>query len=226
LVEGYQTSRVKAKTEARGLTCPRGLRYIFADAFQTRRAREGQHLMQGVVSLLDDRHYARVQAIWEELGQKFNVRGMYVTPYPHFSLQVAEQYEEEACESYLRSLAARTRPFRVRTAGLGIFTVANPILYIPVVRSPRLSELHRELWCNIKQRTPGAVAHYYHPDEWSPHITLAQGDIDQDKLADIVRVLSRRNFHWEFTISNLALIYDTGREQGVRCRFNFDCGGA
>src|SRR5947209_3113944 len=158
----------EGKTEARGLTCPRGLRYIFADAFQTRRAREGQHLMQGVVSLLDDRHYARVQAIWEELGQKFNVRGMYVTPYPHFSLQVAEQYEEEACESYLRSLAARTRPFRVRTAGLGIFTVANPILYIPVVRSPRLSELHRELWCNIKQRTPGAVAHYYHPDEWSP----------------------------------------------------------
>lgn len=182
--------------------------------------------MQGVVSLLDDQHYARVEAIWEELGQKFDVRGMYVTPYPHFSFQVAEAYEEDACAGYLRALASRTRPFRVRTAGLGIFTVANPILYIPVIRSPRLSELHAELWHNAKQRTPGAVAHYYQPEEWVPHITLAQGDIDQDKLADIVRVLSRRNFHWEFTVSNLALIYDTGREQGVRCRFNFNCGGA
>ena len=94
--------------------------------------------MQGVVSLLDDQHYARVEAIWEELGQKFDVRGMYVTPYPHFSFQVAEAYDEAACESYLRSLAARTRPFRVRTAGLGIFTVANPILYINVVRSPAI----------------------------------------------------------------------------------------
>src|SRR5947209_8511347 len=147
--------------------------------------------MQGVVSLLDDRHYARVEAIWEELGQKFDVRGMYVVTYPHFSFQVAEQYDDGACETALRELAARTRPFRVRTAGLGVFTVASPILYIP--------------------------------DEWVPHITLAHGDIDPDKLAEIVRTLSRRNFHWELTVNNLALIYDTGKEQGVRCRFNFGC---
>ena len=178
--------------------------------------------MQGVVSLLDDRHYARVEAIWEELGQKFDVRGMYVTPYPHFSFQVAEQYDEEACSRALRDIAARTKTFRVRTAGLGIFTVASPILYIPVVRSPTLSELHAEVWRTVKQLTPGTVAHYYHPEEWAPHITLAHGDIDQDKLADIVRILSRRNFHWEFTVTNVSIIYDTGREQGVRCRFNFE----
>ncbi|PYS77093.1 MAG: hypothetical protein DMF66_11160, partial [Acidobacteria bacterium] len=60
---------------------------------------------------------------------------------------------------------------------------------------------------------------------WAPHITLAQGDIDPDKLAEIVRTLSRRNFHWEITINNLAIIYDTGRQQGVRCRFDFGCAG-
>jgi 2'-5' RNA ligase len=180
--------------------------------------------MQGVVSLLDDQHYARVEAIWEELGQKFDVRGMYVTTYPHFSFQVAEAYEEGACETFLRELAARMCPFRARTAGLGIFTVASPILYIPVVRSPALSDLHREIWCGVRQLVPGAVAHYYQPEEWAPHITLAQGDIDQDKLAEIVRFLSRRNFHWEFNVTNVSIIYDTGREQGVRCRFNFGGG--
>ena len=80
--------------------------------------------MQGVVSLLDDQHYARVEAIWEELGQKFDVRGMYVTPYPHFSFQVAEAYDDAACESFLRDLAAGARP-------------------ISIVRSPALSDLHR-----------------------------------------------------------------------------------
>ncbi len=168
--------------------------------------------MQGVVSLLDDQHYARVEAIWEELGQKFDVRGMYVP---------AEAYDESACQSFLRSLAARTRPYRVRTAGLGIFTVASPILYISVVRSPALSDLHREIWEGVRQAVPGAVAHYYHPDEWAPHVTLAQGDIDPDKLAEVVRFLCRRNFHWEFNVTNVSIIYDTGREQGVRCRFDF-----
>ena len=182
--------------------------------------------MQGVVTLLDDQHYARVEAIWEELGQKFDVRGLYVTPYPHFSFQVAEQYDDSACAEFLGSLAARTKPFRVRTAGLGIFTVASPILYISVVRSPALSALHREIWEGVRQAVPGAVAHYYHPDEWAPHVTLAQGDIDPDKLAEVVRHLCRRNFHWEFTVTNVSIIYDTGREQGVRCRFNFDCAGA
>jgi 2'-5' RNA ligase len=181
--------------------------------------------MQGVVSLLDDQHYARVEAIWEELGQKFDVRGMYVTPYPHFSFQVAEEYDESACESSLRELASRTPPFRVRTAGLGIFTVANPILYINIVRSPALSALHEEIWRGVRQVTPGPVSHYYHPEEWAPHITLAQGDIDQDKLAEVVRYLSRRNFHWEFNVTNVSIIYDTGREQGVRCRYDFQGGG-
>ncbi len=178
--------------------------------------------MQGVVTLLDDQHYARVHAIWEELCQKFDVRGMYVTSYPHFSHQVAEQYDEQECDHFLRRLAARTRPFRIRTAGLGIFTVANPILYVPIVRSPQLSELHRELWEGIHQSTPGAVSHYYQPEMWVPHITLAHGDIDQDKLAEIVRRLSARNFHWEITVNNLTMIYDTGREQGLRCRYNFE----
>jgi 2'-5' RNA ligase len=179
--------------------------------------------MQGVVSLLDDRHYARIESVWEELGQKFDVRGMYVVTYPHFSFQVAEQYDDESCEKALRELAARTRPFRVRTAGLGVFTVASPILYIPVIRSPALSRLHEEIWRGVTQTVPGAVAHYYSPDEWVPHITLAHGDIDPDKLSEIVRVLSQRNFHWELTVNNLTLIYDTGKEQGVRCRFNFSC---
>jgi 2'-5' RNA ligase len=181
--------------------------------------------MQGVVSLLDDQHYAQVEDIWEELGQKFDVRGMYVTPYPHFSFQVAERYDEAACEVFLRELAARTRPFRVRTAGLGIYTVANPILFVNIVRSPALSALHERLWGGLRQVVPGAVAHYYHPEEWAPHVTLAQGDIDQDKLAEVVRHLSRRNFHWEFNVTNVSLIYDTGREQGLRCRFDFRGGG-
>ncbi len=178
--------------------------------------------MQSVVTLLDDRHYARVEAIWEELNQKFDVRGMYVNSYPHFSFQVAEAYDEESCGRALRELAARTKPFRVRTAGLGIFTVASPILYIPVVRAPALSDLHAEVWRGIRQAVPGAVAHYYHPEEWAPHVTLAQGDIDPDKLAEVVRYLCRRNFHWEINVTNVSIIYDTGREQGVRCRFDFE----
>lgn len=177
--------------------------------------------MHGVVSLLDDEHYALVENIWEELADKFDVRGIYVTPFPHFSYQVAEEYDVKAVETFLEELAARTRPFRIRTAGLGIFTLSAPVLYIPLVRSPSLSALHNEIWEGVTATEHGAVTQYYMPQRWVPHLTLAHRDIDRDKLAEIVRLLSERDFHWELTVNNLSIIYDTGTEQGLHCRFNF-----
>ena len=183
--------------------------------------------MHGVVSLLDDEHYTQLEGIWQELADDFGVRGIYVTPYPHFTYQVAEEYDVKAVETILHDRAARMRPFKIRTAGLGVFTLAHPVLYIPVVRSPELSALHQSIWDEIA-RTPNCddVAVYYRPDMWMPHITLAHGDIDHEQLARIVRVLATRNFHWEMTVNNLSLIYDTGTEQGLRCRFNFHDGGS
>ncbi|MGB8511166.1 MAG: 2'-5' RNA ligase family protein [Pyrinomonadaceae bacterium] len=178
--------------------------------------------MHGVVSLLDDAHYTRVEAIWDELAKRFDVRGIYVTPFPHFSYQVGEEYDVCGVERSLQDLAARTRPFRIRTAGLGIFTVASPVLYVPIVRSPALSNLHEEIWQAVAPSRPSAVTRYYNPEMWMPHITLAHGDIEQDKVAEIVRLLAARSFHWEMTVNNLSMIYDTGTEQGLRCRFNFN----
>ncbi len=178
--------------------------------------------MHGVVSLLDDEHYTQLEGIWQELDHNFGVRGIYVTPYPHFTYQVAEVYDVKAVETILHRLAARLRPFSVRTAGLGVFTLAHPVLYIPVVRSPELSALHREIWNEISHTSNCDVAAYYQPEMWVPHITLAHGDIDHEKVSEIIRVLAARNFHWEMMVNNLSLIYDTGTEQGLRCRFNFN----
>ena len=179
--------------------------------------------MHGVVSLLDDEHYALVEQIWDELAERFGVRGVYAKPFPHFSYHVAEAYQVEAVEAALRGLAQSASPFVLRTAGLGIFGADQPVLYIPVVRSPELSALHEEVWRRVSPLASGAMR-YYDPDMWMPHITLAHGDIGHEQLAQIVRALSERPFHWETRLNNLSMIYDTGTEQGLRCRFNFNGG--
>src|SRR4051812_46659014 len=102
--------------------------------------------MDAVVSLLDETHYRLVEDLWAELEARFGVRGIYVTPYPPFSYHIAQHYDLAALEPVLRRAAQGATPFTVRTGGLGIFTGANPILYIPVVRDPALTEFHRRLW--------------------------------------------------------------------------------
>ena len=176
--------------------------------------------MQGIVSLLDDEHYALVEGLWDELEREFGVRGLYATPFPHFSYQVAQQYDPERAEAVLSEAARETQPFKVRTAGLGIFNAAQPVLYVAVVRSPELSDLHERLWAQLSAAGHG-VSPYYRPEMWVPHVTLAQNNVSYEQLCGIVGWLGGRSFHWETTVNNLSLIYDTGERQGLRCRYDF-----
>ena len=176
--------------------------------------------MNGVVSLLDNPYYEMIEQLWTELEREFDVRGVYVTPYPHFSYQIAPRYDVEVLEAILRQFASKSRPFRVGTSGLAIFTGPSPVLYIPIVRTPELTRFHEALWQEIAQAGSGIVG-YYHPEHWMPHITIGMGDLNKGNLGSIVQYLSDRDFYWEITVDNLDFIYDTGTEQVLRSRFDF-----
>ena len=176
--------------------------------------------MDGIVSLLDEKHYGLVEGLWAELEREFAVSGVYITPYPHFSYcVVAQHYDLDAVAAVLERITLNITTFKVRTSGLGIFTGASPVLYIPVVRSLELSQLHEELWNELSTASSG-VLEYYHPDQWMPHVTIGFGDMNKENLPQIVRRLSERDFAWEFTVDNLALIQDTGVKQELKARFD------
>jgi 2'-5' RNA ligase len=175
--------------------------------------------MHAIVSLLDNEHYQLVEDLWAELEREFSVHGVYITPYPHFSYHVAQHYDVDELESILKRITSNITTFQVRTGGLGIFTGVSPVLYIPVVRSQELTELHQELWEVIPTADSG-VQEYYHPDQWMPHITIGFGDMNKDNLSQIIPWLAERAFNWEITINNLALIYDTGTKQELKARFD------
>ena len=176
--------------------------------------------MHGVVSLLEDKYYRLVEDLWAELEKEFGVRGVYVTPYPHFSYQVASHYNVELLEPILRDFVARSSAFQISACGLGIFTGASPVLYIPVVRTQELNRFHAALWKEISQAGAGIVD-YYTPENWMPHITIGFGDLNKNKLSQIVRYLSEHNFNWEIIVDNIALIYDIGSKQELRSHFDF-----
>ena len=182
--------------------------------------------MHGIVSLLDDDHYQMVEDVWRGLEEALGFRGVYVTPYPHFSYHVADHYDVEELEPILRAFAAQTAPFEVLTTGLGIFTGGiYPVVYANVARSPTLSAVNAALWAKVEEVSAGIVE-YYHPEQWVPHITLAHGDIRQEQLAEAIRVLSRWDFTWQITVDNIALLYDVGEGKQDEVRLRFDLTGS
>lgn len=163
--------------------------------------------MHGLVSLLDKTHYALVEEIWQELETDCGLKGIHVTPLPHFSWQIAEDYEWAALELALREIAANAQPFTVRTGGMAFFTGESPVAYIPVVRTQELSEFHEMIWQRLTpiSTTPSL---YYSPSFWMPHISLAYADLDAEKLSCLMEKLVFRTFNWEIEIDNFTLIYE------------------
>lgn len=175
--------------------------------------------MYGVVSLLDDQHNEKVEAIWAELQARFGVHGVSITPVAHFSYHVSEGYDSERIGQVLDDIAGKVSPFVVKTVGLGIFTGDDPVLYVPVLLNPALITLHEQLWSALAEIATGPL-HLYHPDRWQPHITLTHKDVDHELLPQVVRILSERDFYWTIQIDNLAVLGGDGMH-GVRTRVSF-----
>jgi hypothetical protein len=55
-----------------------------------------------------------------------------------------------------------------------------------------------------------------------PHITLAQWDINERILSKIVGKWARRDLELDIKVDNLAIIYDDGKRQSIRSKFDFE----
>jgi 2'-5' RNA ligase len=176
--------------------------------------------MHGVVTLLDAVHSKLVESLWVELENEFDLSSLYVPRIAHFSYQIAEGYDVQRLGAALEHFAMGQRQFEVTTTGLGLFTGLSPVLYVPVARNPELTRLHETLWKAIDGAGTG-VSEHYDPDHWTPHITLAQGDLGKDNLPNVIRHLFEQDFTWRLTVNNIALICQTGTQYRVKFWFGF-----
>ncbi len=177
--------------------------------------------MYGLVSLLSEEYDQTVREIWRELEAEFGVHGVHKTPVPHFSYHVAEGYTQTALEDQLKPILVETTSFTVTTSGLGLFTGIDPVLYVAMQPNKKILQLNSRLWQTLSPVCQEAHP-LYQPERWVPHITLTQGDIGNERMPDVIRLLSSRNFYWEFNVDNFVLLgSDEGEIDDVHLRFRF-----
>ena len=170
--------------------------------------------MHGLVSLLDASHYRLVEGLWQELEKECGLSGVRLTPYPHFSWQIAADYPEPDTKTALQTIANQTRPFTVVTDGLGIFSGPNPVVYIPIVRNSKLDQLHAKLWRHSQIGASG-LSLLYNPHKWMPHITLVSGAETTGSLLCGLELLAFRSFDWEIEVNNISFVSQTGGRTGT-----------
>jgi 2'-5' RNA ligase len=153
-----------------------------------------------------------VEKLWAAIEKEFGVRGVYRTPFPHIAYHVSGKCQVDKVKTMIEVFARHTSPFRVRCCGLGVFTGPEPVLYMPIVRSPQIAEFQHQFWHQLT-KSAGDMDFSYRPARWVPHIKLAHHDLTRRALAAIARKFCTLN--QQVTINNLALIHDAGDKEEV-----------
>ena len=173
-----------------------------------------QNQVYALAALLDDTYTGKVQQIWDVLERECDLKILDIPPYPHVSFHGASAYHLEELDRQLREIARRIDVFRIHTTGLGVFTGKNPVVYIPVVASMPLLEIHQLLWDKTSQ-FGRQVNMLYQPDSWVPHITVLHDEIDADCMDCIFSHFIETPFAWDIEINRLAVIYRKQGEYGL-----------
>lgn len=176
--------------------------------------------MKAIISLLPDPFYRQVEQLWDQLENEVGLRGIRSAPFPHFSWQGAQEYEENGLELILKTMADLSKPIKVQTSGLGLFTGKYPVIFINVIKSPQLMRMHQQIWSGT--RPIGKEFNlYYEPDVWQPHISIAMEDVTPEKIGPVMKELSVIEFNWTFEIDNFAYFVSASPAGRIKHKFLF-----
>jgi hypothetical protein len=163
--------------------------------------------VSAIVTVLDAPFGDQIRAIWQVLQEDCLVQNTLAAhPIPHFSWHGARGYDEQALDIMLEKIASQTRPFMVRTTGIGLFTGSNLVIFISLVKNHSLAALHAQIWERTHELGT-QLNNHYRPENWMPHITLALDPLDEPSIACVLRSLAFKPFSWEIPVDHFAIIH-------------------
>ena len=176
--------------------------------------------MPGVIALLDPSATARVEALWREMHERFGVRPGFPGGVPHVTFHISTHDVEPRAIAAVETVARATAPFTLHSSWLGVFTAAEPILYITVARAPAAAALAERLESALMAVGCGPTDPYYTPERWIPHITIAQQNLAGADLPALLEWLSHQPLAMELPIHAISIARETPTGADILATFS------
>ncbi len=178
--------------------------------------------MFAIISELDADSSIAVKVLWNRLHQACGLEEIFKLPTPHFTWFSADELNIPQAASITADIADRSSCLSSYVFGLGIFAGENPILYLPIVKSQAMFDLHAEIWRLIQPHAE-RVNKYYAPAHWLPHITLAIKDLTFDNLACVLQSVAFEPVELTIAIDNFTIVSQAGELSSKALRHYLFC---
>lgn len=165
--------------------------------------------MYAIISEIDQKSSEIVKCLWGRLRDACGVKAIYALPTPHFTWFSAESLDIPKTSSIIAKLAAQSERMTTYVFGLGIFSGEQPVLYLPIVKTQAMIDLHNEIWQQVQEYCDRSND-YYSPPHWLPHITLALRDLRRDNLACALESVAFEPVEMTITAENFIIVAQEG----------------
>jgi len=167
-------------------------------------------LVPGVISLLDPPATARVEALCQEMTERFGVGRGFPGGIPHLTFHISNRDIEPGAIAVVERVASEFPPFTLFSSGLGTFAGPDgPIVHIAVARAPRAASLAETLDRELAAAGYPGTDRYYTPERWVPHITIAQQNLDGVDLGKLLAWLAAQPLAFELPLTSLSVAKET-----------------
>lgn len=177
--------------------------------------------MYSIISTLDAEADAKVKQLRYWLTEKHASLRDTVYLDPHMSWLGVSDLNFRHVGEILTVFAQTITPIHLLATGFGIFSGLTPVLYLPVIKTVELLQIHRDLWDRLKGELSGEVRQY-RPDQWLPHISLFYfnentGSAMARAFGDIIDL----DFQLHFTLDHFKLAFYKDGTYGLQSEHYF-----
>jgi 2'-5' RNA ligase len=158
---------------------------------------------------------AQVRAIQMEVGDRYESRAALRSP-PHITLQPPFEWPFEELTVVFDALAAFASgqpPLTITLSGFSAF--APRVIYIDVVSSPALLNLHLSL-LGYTEQSLGIVDAIGKQRPFAPHMTIAFRDLTRQNFYIAWAAFQNRPFQAQFLATHLTLLMHDGQRWNVK----------
>jgi len=159
--------------------------------------------MIGIVSNLEDQLYKDIKKLWALLERKCDCAAFEQYGHPHVSFQAARTSDIRQLKKDFQKLVSQIKPFEIEAGGLMHFD--RKVICLEVRKTQRLLEIHQRINQFLQDQCRG-LFEYYVPENWIPHITLAQEAPTMESFEKAWRELKDSTLRFRQRLHNICMV--------------------
>ncbi|WP_214846643.1 YjcG family protein [Exiguobacterium sp. s193] len=142
----------------------------------------------------------RIQDFANSYRKRYDSKYALITPHITMRERInVDESELETIVAELNKVAQQTKPLALHLQGARSFHPTNNVLFLKVMPTDELEQLHRALHSNALEHKPKY--------DFLPHITIGQ-DLSDVELFDVLERLKMEDIRFQEEVTKMALLYE------------------